>query len=82
MISKDKVDLLKMQYIAVTQDVNKPIDLSMLEILTTNLGQNISRDELEKMIKSVDKDGSGCIEFDEFVEVINFLVSEKGYVLK
>ena len=67
MISKDKVDLLKMQYIAVTQDVNKPIDLSMLEILTTNLGQNISRDELEKMIKSVDKDGSGCIEFDEFV---------------
>ena len=41
MISKDKVDLLKMQYIAVTQDVNKPIDLSMLEILTTNLGQNI-----------------------------------------
>ena len=70
MISKDKVDLLKMQYIAVTQDVNKPIDLSMLEILTTNLGQNISRDELEKMIKSVDKDGSGCIEFDEFVTLM------------
>lgn len=70
MISKEKVDLLKMQYIAVTQDVNKPIDLSMLEILTTNLGQNISRDELEKMIKSVDKDGSGCIEFDEFVALM------------
>lgn len=70
MISKEKVDLLKKQYISVTHDVNKPIDLSMLEILTTNLGQNMSRDELEKMIKSVDKDGSGCIEFDEFVTLM------------
>ena len=62
MISKDKLDLLKQQYLSVTNDINKPIDLEALEILTTKLGQNIPKEELEKMLKSVDQDGSGSIE--------------------
>ena len=70
MISKDKLDLLKQQYLSVTNDINKPIDLEALEILTTKLGQNIPKEELEKMLKSVDQDGSGCIEFDEFVSLM------------
>ena len=51
MISKDKLDLLKQQYLSVTNDINKPIDLEALEILTTKLGQNIPKEELEKMLK-------------------------------
>ena len=43
MISKDKLDLLKQQYLSVTNDINKPIDLEALEILTTKLGQNIPK---------------------------------------
>lgn len=32
------------------------------------LGQSLSADELETAMKIIDSDGSGVIEFDEFVE--------------
>ena len=35
-----------------------------------NLGQNISEAELEDLIKEVDEDGSGQIEFDEFLTLM------------
>ena len=70
MISDETMNILKKQYISVTKDIAKPIDLATLEILTAKLGQNLPRNELEKMIKEVDQDANGTIEFDEFVQMM------------
>ena len=70
MISDETMNILRKQYVSVTKDITQPIDPSMLEILTAKLGQNLSRNELEKMIKEVDKDANGTIEFDEFVQMM------------
>lgn len=34
------------------------------------LGQNPSKTEVEKMIKEVDKNGNGTVEFNEFIELM------------
>ena len=66
-IPKDKLEMLKAQYIAVAKDINTPINIEMLEILTKNLGQNISRENLKQMLSEVDFDGNGTMEFNEFL---------------
>ena len=43
MISDETMNILKKQYISVTKDIAKPIDLATLEILTAKLGQNLPR---------------------------------------
>ena len=70
LIEEDKLLLLKEQYIAVAKDINTPIDIQMLEVLTKNLGQNIPRSELERMLNEIDEDGNGTMEFQEFVAVM------------
>ena len=70
MISDETMNILRKQYVSVTKDISQPIDLSTLEVLTAKLGQNLSRHELEKMIKEVDQDANGTIEFDEFVQMM------------
>ena len=51
-----------------------------------DIGQYIPdkrNDEIaEEGMETFDLNHNGRIEFDEFAEVINFLVSEKGYYLK
>ncbi len=70
LMDDNKLKLLKEQYIAVAKDINTPIDIQMLEVLTKNLGQNIPRSELERMLNEIDEDGNGTMEFQEFVAVM------------
>ena len=37
---------------------------------------------VEEALSNFDSNQNGTIEYDEFVEVINFLINEKGYELK
>ena len=48
-------------------DQSGTIDVGELGTVLTQLGQNISQAELEEMIKEVDEDESGEIDFDEFL---------------
>jgi len=34
------------------------------------MGKEMSREEIEDLIRNVDEDGSGCIEFEEFLEMM------------
>ena len=79
LIEEDKLLLLKEQYIAVAKDINTPIDIQMLEVLTKNLGQNIPRSELERMLNEIDEDGNGTMEFQEFVAVMAKKNKESEY---
>lgn len=43
----------------------------------TRLGLNVNDKELETILKEVDQDGNGQIDFDEFCSVMNKLVKKK-----
>lgn len=82
MINEEKLEMLKEQYIAVAKDINKPINLQMLQQLTKNLGVNVSTQELQQILSEMDEDGNGTIEFDEFVEAMKKKTKESELEMK
>ena len=56
-------------------DQSGTIDTQELGTVLKQLGQNISQAEIEEMIKEVDEDGSGEIEFDEFLQLMGMKVN-------
>ena len=60
--------------------------LAIFKKMLHDIGQYIPdkrhEEVAEEGMETFDLNSNGTIEFDEFVEVINFLVNEKGYVLK
>jgi Ca2+-binding EF-hand superfamily protein len=50
------------------------------------MGENIPEKKHDQVVdeamENFDKNKNGIIEYNEFVDLINFLINEKGYVLK
>ena len=66
--------------------VDKDEFLTIFKKMLHDIGQYVPdkrHDEIaEEGMETFDLNRNGVIEFDEFYEVINFLVTEKGYALK
>ena len=85
-------DMEKVRKLFEEYDFNKNGILHKDEFLTIfkkmlhDIGQYVPdkrHDEIaEEGMETFDLNRNGVIEFDEFYEVINFLVTEKGYALK
>jgi Ca2+-binding EF-hand superfamily protein len=58
-------------------DGSGSIDLNELEIGLKYMGQGFTRDQLQRIISEVDSDGSGEIEWPEFLEVMRRFYSGK-----
>jgi calcium-dependent protein kinase len=67
----DKEELKKLRNIFFKIDLNLDGKLSKEELFIAyrEAGINISKEELEKIIKSIDFDGNGYIEYEEFIRV-------------
>jgi len=59
---------LKQEFDAYDEDRSGYIDVKELKELLEKLGEELSEEELEQAFKELDQDGSGEIEFFEFVE--------------
>merc|ERR1712216_558349 len=59
---------LKQEFDAYDEDRSGYIDVKELRELLHKLGESLTEDELEQAFKELDQDGSGEIEFFEFVE--------------
>jgi hypothetical protein len=59
---------LKQEFDAYDEDRSGYIDVKELKELLEKLGEELSEDELEQAFRELDQDGSGEIEFFEFVE--------------
>merc|ERR1719377_405716 len=59
---------LKQEFDAYDEDRSGYIDVKELRELLNKLGEELSEEELEQAFKELDQDGSGEIEFFEFVE--------------
>lgn len=50
-------------------------------LTAANLGEKLSDDEINQMIREADKDGDGMIDYNEFVTMMMAKVGRGGFVL-
>jgi len=62
----DDIEGLQMAFRAFDIDGNGKIDRDELAQVMKNLGQELSAEEIEAMMKEADTDGDGSIDFEEF----------------
>merc|ERR1711975_101381 len=58
-------------------DGSGSIDAKELKVAMRALGFEPKKEEIQKMIADIDKDGSGTIDFSEFLEMMTTKMSEK-----
>lgn len=81
----------KIQKLFYNFDLNKDQTLQKREFvpalrtLLTELGEDFPEKKHEQVVNECielfDLNGNGCIEYDEFYNLIEFLINEKGYEL-
>uniref|UniRef100_A0A6U5AYY7 EF-hand domain-containing protein n=2 Tax=Hemiselmis TaxID=77924 RepID=A0A6U5AYY7_HEMAN len=69
-LTRDQIDHFREAFNVFDSDGSGSIDASELGSCLRALGQNMSDQELEDLIISVDEDRSGSIEFEEFLAMI------------
>ncbi|CAD8178376.1 unnamed protein product [Paramecium pentaurelia] len=69
-LTKEQIDVLQQAFTLFDTDKSGSIDESELRNAMKALGFNASKEEVQKMVEQIDRDGSGTIEFQEFVEMM------------
>jgi len=59
-------------FLAFDLDKSDSIDVTELSAIMKTMGMKLTSEELDKMMKSVDEDGSGEIDFKEFCQLLGF----------
>lgn len=69
-LTAEELEMCRKAFQMFDKDNSGTIDTKELRTALSALGQNPSEEELFVMISQVDEDGSRCVEFSEFVRVI------------
>lgn len=69
-LTKEQIEVLEDAFNLFDKDGNHEIDKYELKEIMRALGFNPTPDEVDQMIKEVDEDGSGKIELDEFIHMM------------
>jgi len=77
-LSKEQIFEFKQAFDIFDQDGGGDISTRELGRVMKLLGQNPTREELAKIIEEVDVDGSGTIDFDEFLIMMVMQIEEEG----
>ena len=81
-LSEDEVAEFREIFNLVDRDGGGSITASELGELMDTLGIDASPEEIEAMIKEIDQDGDGDIDFEEFVAVMSRKVTQRTRVIK
>ena len=66
----DSDEELKEAFWVFDKDQNGLISAAELRHVMTNIGEKLTDEEVEEMIREADVDGEGQIDYDEFVKVM------------
>ncbi|PNW88936.1 hypothetical protein CHLRE_01g051250v5 [Chlamydomonas reinhardtii] len=69
-LTDEEMDMCRKAFAMFDKDGSGTIDTKELRTALSALGQNPTEEDMFVMISQVDQDGSRCIEFKEFVRVI------------
>eukprot|EP00759_Apiculatamorpha_spiralis_P003054 PhF_6_TR11505/c0_g1_i1/m.18382 len=69
-LSVEQIQAYKAVFKSFDRDGDETIDVSELGAAMRNLGRDVSPEEIQQMIATVDKDGTGSINFEEFVSLL------------
>ncbi|GMH95313.1 hypothetical protein TrST_g7375 [Triparma strigata] len=73
-----QMEFFQKEFQAMDLDGSGAVDEAELGMILENLGENISSARLKGLIKELDKDGSGEIEYEEFLVMIDAVWRGKG----
>ncbi|KAJ3406900.1 hypothetical protein HDV05_005696, partial [Chytridiales sp. JEL 0842] len=74
-LTPEQIEYYKEAYTIFDHDSNGVIDMTELSEVMQSLGINPTEEELYNMIKDVDLDNTGTIDFDEFLLIMEPMVS-------
>ena len=69
-LNKEQIDILKAEFIKFDDDGDCAIDKKELGNVMKSLGQTCTDDELQRLLKDLDLDGTNLLEFSEFVDLL------------
>jgi len=69
-MDKDHIEECKKIHSLISDDSTEKINLSSLQKLCKDLGENISDEELQEMIDEADKSGIGEVSQDDFIQLM------------
>ena len=72
MREEDQQKTLRRAFKLFDKDGSGTIDKLELERVTTQLGESLSKDELEQMLSLLDVNKDGKIDYDGMIEIFNF----------
>ena len=75
-LKQEQIDEIKEAFNLFDTDQSGSIDYRELKAAMKALGFDVKKDELKKMIADVDADGSGNIEFPEFLDMMTGKMDE------
>ncbi|KAF8795770.1 Troponin C like protein [Argiope bruennichi] len=82
-LSKEQVEMLKKAFDMFDKDKKGSINTNMVATILRTLGQTFVESELRELIQEIDVDGSGELEFDEFLALTSrFLVEEDAEAMQ
>merc|ERR1711865_580899 len=76
-LSEEQMEEIRDAFGLFDADASGSIDVRELKAAMRALGFEIKNEELKKMVADVDTDGSGMIEFSEFLEMMTGKMGEK-----
>ncbi|XP_043711073.1 caltractin-like [Telopea speciosissima] len=76
-LTQQKRQEIKEAFELFDTDGSGTIDAKELNVAMRSLGFEMTDEQINQMIADVDKDGSGAIDFDEFVHMMNAKIGER-----
>jgi len=82
-LSKEQVEMLKKAFDMFDKDKKGSIETTVVATILRTLGQSFVESELKELILEIDVDGSGELDFDEFLTLTSrFLVEEDSEAMQ
>ena len=71
-LSQEEIDGCREAFLAFDKDRSGTIDIYELRDVLEAMGQKPTEEELFQLLSSADEDGTGAIDFGEFLHIIEF----------
>jgi Ca2+-binding EF-hand superfamily protein len=82
-LTEEQIEMLRKAFDMFDREKTGQIETSMCGTILRTLGQTFDEGDLESIIEEVDADGSGQLEFDEFLTLCaRFLVEEDAEAMQ